>query len=106
VLEIAEGAQTLGQLTRASGMAREVARLAKEQGSVGIAGLAETLERAVRENARPKSSGRGRRFARALVVRVETAFQSRALSPRADEHATSGPIPHARRISLGASAMI
>jgi hypothetical protein len=78
MLEIAEGARSLGQLTRASGMAREVARLAGEKGSVGIKGLAEALERAVREGAPVDRDRKApvavRRFARALVTRVEAAF--------------------------------
>ncbi len=82
MLEIAEGARTLGQLTRATGIARQVARLAEGKGSVGIRALAEALERAVREGAQVDRDRKApvavRRFAKALVARVETAFPNPA----------------------------
>jgi hypothetical protein len=51
IVEIAEGARTLGQLSRAHGLARELAKLASKRGDKRILAMADALDELIRAGA-------------------------------------------------------
>ena len=75
MVELAHGARTLGQLTRALGLVRIARKVASERGDERALAQADALEKAIREGGPPDRDKRApvavRRFVSRLVARVE-----------------------------------